>query len=195
MTDALAIAKKEMRREAGLQRDRAVSGGDPERMSACAAARVVDLLAARYGDALPRVVLSGYMAMRGELDPRAVMAGHPGPVCVPVITGKAQPLEFHRWTPESRMIEGPFGARIPEAEDALVPEVLIVPLLAFDHRGYRLGYGGGFYDRTLERLRAAGPVLAIGFAHDVQQVAEVPIETTDQRLDLIVTPDQVIRPA
>ncbi|MCC5967541.1 MAG: 5-formyltetrahydrofolate cyclo-ligase [Natronohydrobacter sp.] len=192
MTDALAIAKKEMRREAGLQRDRAVSGGDPDHMSACAAARVVDLLAARYGDTLPGVVLSGYMAMRGELDPRAVMAAHPGPVCVPVIPGKAQPLEFHRWTPESRMIEGAFGAQIPEAEDALVPEVLIVPLLAFDQRGYRLGYGGGFYDRTLERLRAAGPVLAIGFAHDVQQVAEVPIETTDQRLDLIVTPEQVI---
>ena len=192
MTDALAIAKKEMRREAGLQRDRAVSGGDPERMSTCAAARVADLLAARYGDTLPGVVLSGYMAMRGELDPQAVMAGHPGPVCVPVITGKAQPLEFHRWTPESRMIEGAFGARIPEVEDALVPEVLIVPLLAFDQRGFRLGYGGGFYDRTLERLRAAGPVLAIGFAHDVQQVAEVPIETTDQRLDLIVTPEQVI---
>jgi 5-formyltetrahydrofolate cyclo-ligase len=62
-----------------------------------------------------------------------------------------------------------------------------VPLLAFDARGYRLGYGGGFYDRTLEGLRARGPVLAIGFAFAAQEVAEVPIDATDQRLDMIVT--------
>ena len=65
--------------------------------------------------------------------------------------------------------------------------MLIVPLLAFDARGYRLGYGGGFYDRTLEGLRAQGPVTAIGFAFAAQEVAEVPIEATDQRLDVIVT--------
>ncbi|WP_071797057.1 5-formyltetrahydrofolate cyclo-ligase [Natronohydrobacter thiooxidans] len=194
MTDALAVAKKDMRREAGLRRDQAVAAGDPDRMNAAAAARVADVLAARFGDRLPGVVLSAYMAMRGELDPRAIMTRHPGPVCVPVITGKGQPLDFHRWTPEGRMVAGTFGAMIPETREALVPEVLIVPLLAFDRQGYRLGYGGGFYDRTLERLRAAGPVLAIGFAFDTQEVPLVPIEATDQRLDLIVTPERVMVP-
>ena len=70
--------------------------------------------------------------------------------------------------------------------------MLIVPLLAFDRRGYRLGYGGGFYDRTLERLRARHAVLAVGFAFAAQEVAEVPTEPTDQKLDAIVTEDGLI---
>jgi 5-formyltetrahydrofolate cyclo-ligase len=69
--------------------------------------------------------------------------------------------------------------------------VVIVPLLAFDARGYRLGYGGGFYDRTLETLRARRPTLAVGFAFAAQEVAEVPIEATDQRLDAVVTEEGV----
>jgi 5-formyltetrahydrofolate cyclo-ligase len=69
----------------------------------------------------------------------------------------------------------------------VTPQILIVPLLAFDARGYRLGYGGGFYDRTLQGLRAAGPVTAIGFAYNAQEVAQVPTEPTDQPLDFIVT--------
>ena len=85
------------------------------------------------------------------------------------------------------MMPGEFGAAIPAEGAWIEPEVLIVPLLAFDARGYRLGYGGGFYDRTLEGLRARGPVLAVGFAFDAQEVAEVPTEPTDQRLDAVVT--------
>ncbi|MDH3263737.1 MAG: 5-formyltetrahydrofolate cyclo-ligase, partial [Paracoccaceae bacterium] len=77
----------------------------------------------------------------------------------------------------------------------LVPEVLVVPLVAFDRRGYRLGYGGGFYDRTLEHLRAEGPALAIGFAWAAQEDPALPVEPTDQRLDLIVTERETIRPA
>jgi 5-formyltetrahydrofolate cyclo-ligase len=73
--------------------------------------------------------------------------------------------------------------------------VLIVPLVAFDRRGFRLGYGGGFYDRTLERLRAQGPVTAIGFAYGAQELPEVPVEPTDQPLDLIVTETGILTPA
>ena len=75
------------------------------------------------------------------------------------------------------------------------PEVLIVPLLAFDRQGYRLGYGGGYYDRTLERLRARHPVIAVGFAFAAQEVDAVPTEPTDEPLDLIVTETGVIIPA
>lgn len=131
--------------------------------------------------------LSGYMPIRTEIDPLPVMAAHPGPVGVPVITGTGQPLVFHRWTPDCAMIEGPFGARIPARAEPMVPRVVIVPLLAFDARGYRLGYGGGFFDRTLAALRTAGPVLALGFAYAAQEVAQVPVDAFDQRLDGVVT--------
>lgn len=193
-TAELVQAKEEMRRILLLARAVAGTGGAGEGASAQACARVREVVQAGVGQDLPQVVLSGYMAMRGELDPLAVMESHPGPVCVPVVRGKGQALEFHRWTPGGAMVEGAFKAMIPAERDLLVPEVLIVPLLAFDQRGYRLGYGGGFYDRTLEGLRAKGPVLTIGFGYDQQEVETVPVEATDQRLDLIVTPERVIRP-
>ncbi len=131
--------------------------------------------------------LSGYMPMRSEIDPLPAMARHTGPVGVPVIEAKATPLRFREWSPGCVMVPGAFGAEIPAEGAWIVPEVLIVPLLAFDGRGFRLGYGGGFYDRTLEGLRARHPVLAVGFAFAAQEVDEVPTEPTDQRLDLIVT--------
>ena len=140
------------------------------------------------------VALSGYLPIRTEIDPRPVMAAHPGPVGVPVIPGPALPLVFRTWSPQSVLIEGAFGAPIPEAGAEITPRVLIVPLLAFDRRGYRLGYGGGFYDRTLEALRRAGPVTAIGFAFAAQEMAQVPTEATDQPLDLIVTERGAVTP-
>ena len=132
-------------------------------------------------------VLAGYMPMRTEIDPLPAMAAHRGPVCVPVILGPNRPLAFRQWTPEAKMVPGDFGALIPETGDWLEPEVVIVPLVAFDAQLYRLGYGGGFYDRTLEGLRAKRPTPAIGFAFAAQELPAVPIEPTDQQLDLIVT--------
>jgi len=132
-------------------------------------------------------VLAGYMAMRTEIDPLPAMAAHRGPVCVPVIEGAGLPLRFREWTPGAALTPGAFGALVPESGGWLVPEVLVVPLVAFDASGFRLGYGGGFYDRTLEALRARGPVTAIGFAWAAQELPEVPVEPTDQPLDLIVT--------
>ena len=140
------------------------------------------------------VPLSGYMAMRTEIDPLAAMeeaAAH-GPVGVPVIMGAGQPLKFRMWEPGCAMVKGEFGAMIPETGDWMTPEIVIVPLVAFDVRGGRLGYGGGFYDRTLEILRAARPTLAIGFAYALQKADNLPLEPTDQPLDLIVTEHAVI---
>lgn len=139
--------------------------------------------------------LAGYMPMRTEIDCLPAMAAHQGLVGVPVIRGPAMPLVFHRWHPDARMVPGDFGALIPECGEAVDPDVLIVPLLAFDRRGFRLGYGGGFYDRTLEGLRVRKPVLAIGFAFEAQEMDEVPIEPTDQPLDLIVTDREVFAPS
>lgn len=135
--------------------------------------------------------LSGYMPIRTELNPLPVMAEAAlagTRVCVPVIEAKGQPLGFRRWRPGTSMVVGPFGALIPEEGGAVVPEVLIVPLVAFDRAGNRLGYGGGFYDRTLELLRAARPdTLAVGYAYAAQEAEALPLEPTDQPLDAIVT--------
>ena len=137
--------------------------------------------------------LSGYMPMRTEIDPLHAMAAHQGTVCVPVITGKGQPLRFREWTPGCTMIAGEFGALIPADGAWIEPDVLIVPLLAFDARGYRLGYGGGYYDRTLQALRAKRATIAVGYAFAAQRVLEVPIDEHDQRLDAIITERGVVR--
>ncbi|TMV07841.1 5-formyltetrahydrofolate cyclo-ligase [Ruegeria sediminis] len=154
-----------------------------------AAGRLSEVLAGYRG-----VPLSGYVPIRTEIDPLPAMAeaaAH-GPVGVPVIQGPGQALRFSRWTPEGPMKDGPFGARVPVADDYFDPEILIVPLVAFDAQGSRLGYGGGFYDRTLEGLRAKRPTLAIGFAFDAQEADRLPVEPTDQRLDMIVTESRVL---
>ncbi len=131
--------------------------------------------------------LAGYMPMRTEIDPLPAMAVHQGAVGVPVIIAPATPLRFRAWGPGVAMVAGEFGALIPAEGPWVDPQVVIVPLLAFDARGFRLGYGGGFYDRTLAGLRALGPVHAVGFAFAAQEVPQVPIDRFDQRLDAVVT--------
>ncbi|MGH1367622.1 MAG: 5-formyltetrahydrofolate cyclo-ligase [Maritimibacter sp.] len=138
--------------------------------------------------------LAGYMPIRTEVSPLPVMASwaQQCPVCVPVIRGADQPLTFRSWTPDTEMIPGKFGAAVPASGALIVPQILIVPLVAYDLRGARLGYGGGYYDRTLERLRAASPTIAIGFAYGAQCADELPQEPTDQPLDMIVTERGVV---
>ena len=140
------------------------------------------------------VALAGYMPIRTEIDPLAAMeesAAH-GPVGVPVIQGAGQALKFARWEPDCDLVEGPFKAMIPATLQYFEPEILIVPLVAFDRSGGRLGYGGGFYDRSLEGLRAKRATLAIGFAFAAQEAENLPLEATDQPLDMIVTERGII---
>ena len=172
-----AAEKAEARRAAFATRKAAFARGQGQ-----AAELLADYLG-RFGGK----TLAGYMPMRSEIDPLAAMAAYLGPVGVPVIMGAGLPLKFRQWSPEAAMVPGDFGALIPAEGVWVEPEVLIVPLLAFDARGYRLGYGGGFYDRTLEALRARRPTLAVGFAFGAQEVACVPTEPTDQRLDALVS--------
>jgi 5-formyltetrahydrofolate cyclo-ligase len=169
--------KVEARKAAFAARKLAFAAGQGQ-----AAELLADYLALHRGK-----VLAGYMAMRTEADPMAAMLAHQGPVCVPVIVGAGQALRFREWSAGSGMIAGEFGAQIPAEGGWIEPEVLIVPLLSFDARGYRLGYGGGFYDRTLEGLRLKRPTVAVGFGFAAQEVAEVPIDGFDQRLDAMVT--------
>ncbi|MCW5732408.1 MAG: 5-formyltetrahydrofolate cyclo-ligase, partial [Alphaproteobacteria bacterium] len=127
-----------------------------------------------------------------ELDPRPLMellAERGGRLALPGAARPGQPLVFHAYRWGDPLRPGPFGVMIPaEGAPELLPDMVLVPLLAFDRQGGRLGYGGGFYDRTLEALRRARPALvAVGLAFAAQEVACLPHEAGDQRLDWIVT--------
>lgn len=176
------IPKNDLRARALAARS---AGGD----QAALTAHLTTALAPHRGK-----TLSGYWPMRGEPDPLPAMAAHDGPLCLPVVPGKAVPLVFRRWQGEP-LVPGPFGTSHPAVSQPQVsPQVLIVPLAGFDRTGHRIGYGGGYYDRTLQMLRENGPVTAIGLAFAVQELPPIPAGPFDQPLDLIVTDRELIHP-
>ena len=138
-------------------------------------------------------VVAGYWPMRSEFDPRPLMrrfAGAGWRIALPVTParGVAAPLEFRLFRAEAELVAHAFGMWEPHPSATVVrPDVVIVPMLAFDRRGHRVGYGAGHYDRTLAGLRAERPVSAIGLAFAGQEVEEAPITATDQPLDAILT--------
>lgn len=136
-------------------------------------------------------VVGGYAALAGEADPALVLArlheqGHA--LALPRVAAKDAALAFHRWKPGMALTQGAYG--VPEPDPSwpeTVPSAVLVPLLAFDAAGYRLGYGGGYYDRTLAALRAKGPILAIGVAYAGQEVEVLPHDGFDAGIDLVLT--------
>ena len=141
--------------------------------------------------------ISFYWPIRSEIDPRPVMEkfSFTRTVCLPVTHGRDAPLSFRRWKVGGEMDLDGFGVSVPVEEELVTPSVLVVPMLAFDDRCHRLGYGAGHYDRTLFELRKNGPVQAFGFAFSAQgENKPLPIEATDEPLDAIVTEAGVIYP-
>jgi len=136
-------------------------------------------------------IVAGYMPMRSEIDPRLLMdrlAAAGSVLCLPDVVAEGTPLEFRRWTPDDPLDKGRYGISVPSpTADVLVPDVVLVPMLAFDRGGHRMGYGGGYYDRTMARLRDQGDVLAVGLAFSGQVRDDLPVEPHDLRLDWIVT--------
>jgi len=146
----------------------------------------------------PHGPVSAYWPMRSEADPRPILEVlHASglSLCLPAIVEKR--MIFRRWAPWEPIVPGGFGTLVPEPQQPQVnPAILIVPLAAFDRRGYRIGYGKGYYDRALSELRALsefGPVFSIGIGYSAQEIEAVPDETHDQRLDWIVTERETIR--
>jgi 5-formyltetrahydrofolate cyclo-ligase len=141
----------------------------------------------------PNAVVSGYVAIGEEADPAPLLdtiraRGHA--VALPRVIGRGKPLQFHLYESGANLVPGGFGLSEPARDWPLIePDILAVPLLAFDGAGYRIGYGAGFYDRTLAKLRASRDVLAVGFAFAAQEFPHVPHDENDQRLDWIVTED------
>lgn len=142
-------------------------------------------------------IVSGFSAIRDEIDPSALLLrlhGEGHRLGLPVMQGKGLPLLFRAWAPGDAMGAATWGIAEPLPDKpALDPDVVLVPLLAFDAEGYRLGYGGGFYDRTLARLRAIKPVVAVGVAYDELKVDAVPHQGYDERLDWVLTPSGPLR--
>jgi 5-formyltetrahydrofolate cyclo-ligase len=139
----------------------------------------------------PHAIVAGTCPMGDEADPRALMAtlaarGHA--LALPRVEAKHAPLVFHRWREGEALITHKFGMSEPHVDrEIVIPDIVLVPLLAFDAEGYRLGYGGGFYDRTLDRLRAKHKVRAIGVAYAGQEVDRLPRDAHDHALDAVLT--------
>jgi len=175
-------------KQALRQRALAARAAVPDRAAREAAIQgaIAKLVAQRF----PGESVAAYMPMRGEVDPIPGLADHAGALALPVVVAAGQPLIFRRWASGEALEVGIFGTRHPSASAAeITPSLVLVPLAGFDRSGHRLGYGGGFYDRTLAKLRAAGPVFAAGIAFSVQQVEMIPVEATDAPLDAIITED------
>jgi 5-formyltetrahydrofolate cyclo-ligase len=142
-------------------------------------------------------IVSAFYPYRSEIDTRPLLgflAGEGWTTCLPIVLGEGLPLEFRRWLPGEPTIKGAMNIDRPGENAPIVePDVLIVPMLAFDARGFRLGYGGGFYDRTLAKLRAKKTIVAIGAAYAAQQVEHVPHDAHDQPLDYVMTERELIK--
>jgi 5-formyltetrahydrofolate cyclo-ligase len=142
-------------------------------------------------------VVSGYWPIRDEIDGRRLLAGlvEQGLRCaLPVLQGRDKPLLFRRWQPGLELVQRSFGlSEPPDAARELTPRILLVPLLAVDSRGNRLGYGGGYYDRTLIHLKQSVPIVSVGIGFEVQRVADVPYDGHDARLDWVITEKNVYR--
>jgi 5-formyltetrahydrofolate cyclo-ligase len=144
----------------------------------------------------PGAIVSGYSPMRSEFDPVPLMrtlAGAGARLALPVVAGRGLPLTMRAFAFGDELASGVWGIREPMPDAAEVfPDILLVPLAAFDRAGHRIGYGAGHYDRTIARLRAMQPVIAIGVAFAAQEIAQVPATPFDQPLDLVLTENETI---
>lgn len=142
-------------------------------------------------------VVSGFVPYKSEIDTLPLLNRlHRGgwQTALPIVIAAGEPLVFRAWAPGEPLKPGAWDIPIPTKDAPEVfPDVLLVPMLAFDRRGYRLGYGGGFYDRTLEKLRILKKVVAVGVAYHAQMVDEVPIGPHDAPLDYVMTEQETFR--
>jgi 5-formyltetrahydrofolate cyclo-ligase len=185
--DALgrSAAKKRLRQEAKARRA-ALSQHERTAAAQAMAERAMSALTLPEG-----AVISGYVPVGEEADAMPLLtrlAERGNDLALPAVLDRGRPLAFRAWAPGAALVPGWYGIPCPhDSAPERRPTIVLLPLLAFDRRGHRLGHGAGFYDRSLAALRAEGPVLAVGLAFAVQELAHVPAEAHDQPLDWIVT--------
>lgn len=180
---SLAERKKELRETAAARRRHAAAEGD-----------IGDRLLAQFDRAIPAPagnVVSGYWPIGDEANAMILLralGGRGFEMALPVVLARGQPLSFRRWQVGDSMDSGPFGISEPRKQaPETSPDLILTPLLAFDRAGGRLGFGGGYYDRSIAGLRKQKPVMVVGIAYAAQEFDAVPRGATDARLDWIVT--------
>lgn len=190
-TDDLANLKSSLRGDA-LQ-SRAIAHA--ARAEAAGAALANGFLDA-YADGLAEKAVALYWPMRDEIDVRALigaLAGLAVQTALPAMDGRENPLIFRDWAPGDPLVDAAFGVQEPHPDaPVLNPDIVVVPLLGFDRGGNRLGYGGGYYDRTLTRLRSVGKVIAVGVGYDEQEFSQIPVDGGDAPLDVVLTDRRTI---
>jgi 5-formyltetrahydrofolate cyclo-ligase len=188
MSDLVVNAKAELRATAQVRRD--ALPADARQAAAAIAAREFPLALA------PGAIVSGFMPLKSEINPLPLLqklSESGARLALPAIARRGQPLIMRAWEFGAPLDRGQWGIREPKAEATEVdPDILLVPLLAFDRSGHRIGYGAGYYDMTIHRLRARKPVTAVGIAFAAQEVANIPTTPRDERLDLVLTEREVI---
>jgi 5-formyltetrahydrofolate cyclo-ligase len=181
--------KVELRRDAAARRD-ALSVDERQAAAQTIAARAFPF----PGSA--GVIVSGFMPLNSEISPLPLMQSlvkQGAALALPRIVGRGQPLSMRAWQFGCPLERGQWGIREPKPDAPEVdPDILLVPLLAFDRAGYRIGYGAGYYDMTIARLRGLKTVMAVGIAFAAQEVPQVPRTERDERLDLVLTEREAI---
>ena len=184
-----AALKSVIRRDAIARRDA---------LPAAERAAAADTIAARgFPFAVaPGTIVSGFSPLKSEINPVPLMrklADAGARLALPVVAGKGKPLIMRAWAFGEPLDSGVWGIREPKPEaPEVAPDILLVPLLAFDRSGNRIGYGAGYYDMTIAGLRAVKPVTAVGIAFSEQEIPSVPVSPRDARLDLVLTEREVI---
>jgi 5-formyltetrahydrofolate cyclo-ligase len=182
-------SKAALRREAMARRDA---------LAADVRQAAVETIAARKFPLVmvPGMIVSGFMPMKTEINPLPLLrklAETGATLALPAVEGRGKPLVMRAWLWGEPLGSGVWGIREPKPQAPQVdPDILLVPLLAFDRAGYRLGYGGGYYDLTIAGLRARKPITAVGIAFAAQEVPSVPTTPRDARLDVVLTEREVI---
>jgi len=189
MSDSISELKSVIRKDAILRRDA---------LPAAERAKAAEIIATRpFPVAMNAgMIVSGFMPLKTEINPLPLMrslAAQGARLALPAIDGRGKPLIMRAFAFGDELASGQWGIREPKADaPEVAPDILLVPLLAFDRTGHRIGYGAGYYDMTIARLRAMKPVVAVGIAFAAQEIGEVPVTPRDARLDLVLTEREII---
>jgi 5-formyltetrahydrofolate cyclo-ligase len=187
--DPIDSLKRDIRREALARRD-ALPAAERAAAAAAVAARPLPV------PVRPSAIVSGFSPLKSEINPVPLMrafAAAGAQLALPVVAGKGRPLTMRAWSFGEPLGSGVWGIREPTPEAPEVfPDILIVPLLGFDRTGQRIGYGAGYYDMTIGRLRTMKTITAVGIAYAAQEIARVPFTPRDAVLDLVLTERETI---
>jgi 5-formyltetrahydrofolate cyclo-ligase len=186
---APAAIKAELRQQALARRD-GLPAAERAQAAATIAERPFPVAVA------PGTIVAGFMPMKSEINPLPLLrklADAGARLALPVVDGRGKPLIMRAWGVGEPLAAGVWGIREPPpTAPQVAPDILIVPLLAFDRAGHRIGYGAGYYDMTIAGLREQKAVVAIGIAFADQEIAAVPATPHDAPLDLVLTEREVI---